>query len=119
MLRQESEGIDRLRLTSELAQKDFLYLFDATIGYVSEIIKNEAQRNAPFRTGALKRSGYHEKIETLTHEIGFRVFYAIYQEFGTSKMRGHPFLRPAVYKYQDQIIKEFNDAIDEWLRKWH
>jgi HK97 gp10 family phage protein len=42
---------------------------------------------------------------------GNDVNYAGYQEFGTSRMPAHPFLRPAVIEFKADAIKETGDAV--------
>ncbi len=55
-----------------------------------------AKDRAPFKTSALKNSGYvDEDPGHLRARIGFSMGYAIYQEFGTRFMKAHPFLIPA------------------------
>lgn len=83
----------------------------ATIELLSRII-SEAKSLSPVDTGQLrgslmwktsKMSGGFEKGEKLKEEVkefqgiaGTAALHAMYQEFGTRKMKPQPFLRPAI-----------------------
>lgn len=54
---------------------------------------------APYRTGNLRRSYHQTRPGPLTAEVGSDpgvANYAVYVEYGTSKMGARPHLRPAV-----------------------
>ncbi|MBX9759366.1 MAG: HK97 gp10 family phage protein [Beijerinckiaceae bacterium] len=44
-----------------------------------------------------------------------RVFYAAFVEFGTIRMRAHPFLRPALDQTRSQVISRFADEVQAVL----
>lgn len=62
-------------------------------------VERMAKRLAPVDTGRLRASiawqieRHHGRLSAV---VGTNVEYAIYQEFGTSRMAAHPFLRPAL-----------------------
>lgn len=62
-------------------------------------VESAAKRLAPVDTGRL-RSSITWRLERdsagLMAVVGTNVHYAPYQEFGTSRMPAHPFLRPAL-----------------------
>lgn len=69
-------------------------------------IEGEAKRLAPVDTGNLKSSLRTEKADPdgLSVLVGsFGVNYAAYQEFGTSRMKAQPYLRPAVEKLKARL----------------
>jgi len=79
----------------------------------TQMVQKTAKEIAPKDTGYLMRSIRRETIGKGRNAYG-RVWttteYAPYQEFGTSKMKAQPFLRPALglHKYDIQNgIKEF------------
>lgn len=52
---------------------------------------------APVDTGRLRDSITHEThAEEESVYVGTNVEYAAYQEYGTSRMRAHPFLKPGI-----------------------
>jgi HK97 gp10 family phage protein len=91
------------------------------------LIQNSAIAKAPFDTGTLRRSistetahtrdGAIARVGVPNHsEDGTEMGYSIYQEFGTSKMRAHPYLRPAFDEERDNAVREIRDALKEMLR---
>ena len=78
---------------------------------VAQLIANEARNQAPVKTGDLKQSIRAEPGEGTTAYVraggagrgssdkavaAGGVFYAWYQEMGTSRNAAHPYMRPAV-----------------------
>lgn len=70
-----------------------------------------AEATAPVRTGILRGDVAYKVIaehNEITGYIGVRkgrAFYAYFVELGTSKMRAHPFLRPAVFNHAHEIVR--------------
>lgn len=65
------------------------------------LVEGSAKNLAPVDTGALRSSVHTAGKSTSSGaeaSIGTNVEYAIYQEFGTSKMQAQPFLKPALQK---------------------
>lgn len=58
-------------------------------------IQNKARQLCPVDTGRLRSSIFMRKGEDFV-EIGTNVHYAPHVEFGTSRMRAKPYLRPAI-----------------------
>lgn len=59
-------------------------------------IEKNAKRHAPVDTGLLRASIHTEPTRPADKiTVGDGVSYGVFQEFGTTKMRPHPFLRPA------------------------
>lgn len=90
---------------------------------VATAIRDDAKSLAPVDTGSLKQSirlqVYH-KSGTFVKKVGVsaggyvtnpktkrKVDYASYQEFGTSKMPPHPYMRPAIEKHKNELPKMF------------
>ena len=62
-----------------------------------------AQLKAPKKTGRLQNSISHAVTASEDSVyIGTNVEYAAYQEFGTSKIPPHPYLRPAATEHSDE-----------------
>lgn len=76
-------------------------------------VEAEAKVRAPYLTGALKSSIRTLKFRDLTYHVTDAVEYGIYQEMGTKKMRGQPFLVPAVDKVSELIDEMFGGVFDE------
>lgn len=61
-----------------------------------------ASAKCPVDTGRLRSSITHQQQGKDTEVIGTAVEYAPYQEFGTSKIDPHPFIKPAVQDHVDE-----------------
>ena len=64
-------------------------------------------------TGTLVSSVYTSKINSLNIEVGSRLDYAYYLEFGTMNMDPRPSWQPAI----EENRTKFNDWIEDALRK--
>lgn len=78
---------DKVKLVKARAQ-------DETRGIANDIL-DRAQMLAPVDTGYLRASGFVDGWGN-DYIIGFTAHYAHFQEFGTSRHRAQPFLRPAI-----------------------
>ena len=74
------------------------------------IVEGEAIAEAPEDTGALRES-IHSQMNGLTGTVGTNIEYAIYQEFGTYKMRAHPFLVPALKSKKEEVINTIKENL--------
>ncbi|MER3407699.1 MAG: hypothetical protein C4345_00720 [Chloroflexota bacterium] len=103
----------------------------------ARLVVQGAKRVVPVRTGRLKRSihvggygaeggfegdtigtdiGGNESGPThATLQVGTNVYYAGFVEFGTSKMRARPYLRPALDENVDQVIETIGSAFKRTL----
>jgi len=87
----------------------------------AEIIREEASNRAPRRTGRLAANIIKEvkktKKDSATVEVGpaKEVFYGMFVERGTSKMRAKPFLRPAIDEKKNEAEKAVINALKRRL----
>lgn len=95
-------------------------------------IATEAKTLAPVDKGNLRQSITYstflspgdlpDKPRKGEGYVGSMLDYAVYQEFGTRKMKPQPFLRPAflLVKGKDiQIVANYiNRAVDSWTKKY-
>ncbi|MBP1935101.1 HK97-gp10 family putative phage morphogenesis protein [Ammoniphilus resinae] len=79
---------------------------DQVIKKVALFVEGQSKANAPVKTGELRRRITHA-TETDEKEsrarIGTNLEYAAAVEYGTSKMKAQPYLRPAIEHNLDQI----------------
>jgi len=68
----------------------------------ANVVKADAKLRAPVDTGQLRASIQHQVNED-SADIGTNVTYAEYLEYGTSRQRAQPFLRPALDENEQQI----------------
>ena len=70
-------------------------------------IEGLAKETVPFDTGRLSGSITIDDsdIKVLVERVGSDVSYAPYVEFGTKHMEARPYLFPAFFSYENDIIK--------------
>lgn len=80
----------------------------AYVERIGEGITQEARRLAPVDTGFLRSTIdwaiVGEGIQGMVLHVFVGAPYGIFQEFGTRKMRAHPFLRPAINQAGSRFI---------------
>jgi len=80
------------------------------------VLQRYSMENAPVKTGFLRNSHKSRKTgEGAEMEVSAE--YAGYVEFGTSKWKGHPFVRPAITQHSDDIVKAVAGVINTRLKK--
>lgn len=72
-----------------------------------------ARRLAPKRTGRLA-GGVRVSVSGGTAVISDRIRYAPFQEHGTSVMRAHPFMRPAIAT--TNVVDHYERHVDDAVR---
>jgi len=77
-----------------------------------QLWEDRAKVYAPVDTGRLRNSINHHLQSSDTVVTETNVEYAIYQEFGTSRQSGTPFLRPAGLNH----IAEYKAIIEQSLK---
>jgi HK97 gp10 family phage protein len=78
-------------------------------------VQAEAIRLAPVDQGRLKGS-IRYKVSADHVSVGTNVEYAAYQEYGTYKMRGTPFLRPALDNKRRFLVALWADIYEKVFR---
>lgn len=114
------EGVDQLqrKLARLAAKADDGQLLAALLAG-AKAIENEAVRLAPVDKGLLRSSIHSEAGRAgggLIVRIGTNVEYSIYQEFGTSRMRAQPFLRPAFDANRRAALETIRRALQVMVR---
>lgn len=75
------------------------------------IAEGEAKKKCPIDTGRLRASITHAvtdvKEDVIVGQIGTNVDYAAFVEFGTSKTRPHPYIRPGIDKAKSKMDEVF------------
>lgn len=75
-------------------------------------IEAKAVQNAHHITGDLKQSIKAVELDLCHHKVEVGMPYGITEEFGTHNRAAHPFIRPAFYMYEDQIIDKLKDIFE-------
>jgi HK97 gp10 family phage protein len=76
-------------------------------------VQRDAKKETPVDTGRLRGSIVTDtsNIEKYECEIGTNVEYAPYVEYGTYKMNGKPFLRPAYHTNTKKLIQKVKNIL--------
>ena len=106
-------AIESVKVTSHV--KEVIEAKNEAIARALEAIGIQAEGDvaelAPVDTGRLRDSITHEVDESEEAVyVGTNVEYATYQEYGTSKMKPHPFLKPGIMNNLEtykSIAKQF------------
>jgi HK97 gp10 family phage protein len=77
----------------------------------AEMVKIDAERLVPVRTGYLQSSIY-AKSQDWQVEVGAEATYAVAVEFGTYNSRAQPYLNPAIQAYLPSFDRFILQAID-------
>ena len=77
----------------------------------AEMVKTEAARIVPVRTGYL-RSTIYGRIQERNAEVGAEAVYAAHVEFGTRYAMAKPFLAPAVQACLPELERVLVEALN-------
>ena len=80
----------------------------------ANVVVNAAKRRVPKKTGTLSRS-IHQETATDSVLVGTDVSYAKYVEQGTAKMKGRPYLQPALAENETRIVNNVQNAMKQLL----
>ena len=86
-------------------QENVLERLQKDIEKAALTLEKDAKQNCPVDTGRL-RASITTEIGKLEAEVGTNVEYAQSVEFGTSKQKAQPFMRPALDKAITQLNKD-------------
>ena len=86
-------------------QENVLERLQKDIEKAALTLEKDAKENCPVDTGRL-RASITTKMGKLEAEVGTNVEYAPSVEFGTSKQKAQPFMRPALDKAITQLNKD-------------
>ena len=86
-------------------QENVLERLQKDIEKAALTLEKNAKENCPVDTGRL-RASITTEVGNLEAEVGTNVEYATSVEFGTSKQKAQPFMRPALDKAITQLNKD-------------
>lgn len=104
------KGLDELLVTFNNLKN-----IDATKALMAGglILMGEAQRLAPVDTGALRENCQTIATGKNQCQVQFNQNYSYFQEYGTPRMKAHPFVRPAIDNNSEKIVAKIKEKIEE------
>lgn len=81
------------------------------------VTKDVAKRKCPVRTGKLRKSIFYEVKGTFKFVVGAKTNYATYVEYGTTRMRAQPYIRPAFIQVTRELPAYYGKAIRAEIQK--
>lgn len=107
------EGLDKLLEQFENL-KDLDTVKIAEIG--AYVLMAESQKIAPYKTGYLSQ---HVDVKPMGKGAVMTYYaeYAYYQEFGTSKYAGKPYVRPTIDEHGVEIVSKMKDEVDKQIKE--
>ena len=112
----EERGTDQLLRFLEGAPANIDKATEEGLDLLGEMAEQKAKTYAPVRTGVLRESirFIRRGFEVL---LSSRVFYAVFQEFGTRFIAPRLFMTRALEEIRPLIAVVFRDKIEAWLQK--
>lgn len=109
MIQQEWEEMKKLAVTFQVAAA---HDFSPQVLAAGKILRDEAKRRAPVRTGYLRSNITSAKAGRNAADVISAAPYAAYVEFGTSKMAPRAHLRPAIDASMDDMVAAIVEGVE-------
>lgn len=108
-MQQDWEEMKRLAVTFQVAAR---HDFSPEVLVAGKILRDEAKRRAPVRTGYLRSKITAAKAGKNAADVISAAPYAAYVEFGTSKMAPRAHLRPAIDASMDDMVAAIVEGVE-------
>ena len=109
MIQQDWEELKKLAVTFQVASR---HDFSPEVLVAGKILRDEAKRRAPVRTGYLRSNITAAKAGKNAADVISAAPYAAYVEFGTSKMAPRAHLRPAIDASMDDMVAAIVEGVE-------
>ena len=109
MMHQNWEELKKLAVTFQVAAK---HDFSPQVLAAGKILRDEAKRRAPVRTGYLRSKITAAKAGKNAADVISAAPYAAYVEFGTSKMAPRSHMRPAIDATMDDMVAAVIEGVE-------
>lgn len=108
-MQQDWEEMKKLAVTFQVAAR---HDFSPEVLVAGKILRDEAKRRAPVRTGYLRSNITAKKAGRNAADVISAAPYAAYVEFGTSKMAPRAHLRPAIESTMDDMVAAIVEGVE-------
>lgn len=109
MMQQDWEEMKKLAVTFQVAAR---HDFSPEVLAAGKILRDEAKRRAPVRTGFLRSKITAKKAGRNGADVISAAPYAAYVEFGTSKMAPRSHMRPAIEATMDDMVATIIEGVE-------
>nr|DAJ40986.1 MAG TPA: tail component [Caudoviricetes sp.] len=109
MMQQDWEEMKKLAVTFQVAAR---HDFSPQVLAAGKLLRDEAKRRAPVRTGFLRSKITAKKAGKNGADVISAAPYAAYVEFGTSKMAPRAHLRPAIEATMDDMVAAIVEGVE-------
>lgn len=109
MMQQDWEEMKKLAVTFQVAAA---HDFSPQVLAAGKILRDEAKRRAPVRTGYLRSNITAAKAGRNAADVISSAPYAAYVEYGTSKMAPRAHLRPAIDATMDDMVAAIVEGVE-------
>ena len=109
MMQQDWEEMKKLAVTFQVAAKRD---FSPQVLVAGKLLRDEAKRRAPVRTGYLRSNITAAKAGRNAADVISAAPYAAYVEYGTSKMAPRSHMRPAIDATMDDMIAAVIEGVE-------
>ena len=92
--------------------KEYENALDKAIDHATQEAENTCRREAPYKTGNLRRSINKNKPGKCAGEIKSRAHYWVYLQYGTSKINANPFVTRTAKKVSPKLQKYFAEELN-------
>lgn len=109
MMQQDWEELKNLAVTFQIAAR---HDFSPQVLEAGKILRDEAKRRAPVRTGFLRSKITAKKAGRNGADVISAAPYAAYVEYGTSKMAPRSHMRPALEATIDDMAAAIIEGVE-------
>ena len=109
MMQQDWEEMKKLAVTFQVAAR---HDFSPEVLVAGKILRDEAKRRAPVRTGFLRSKITAKKAGKNGADVISAAPYAAYVEYGTSKMAPRSHMRPAIEATIDDMAAAIIEGVE-------
>nr|DAU28012.1 MAG TPA: tail component [Caudoviricetes sp.] len=109
MMQQDWEELKNLAVTFQVAAA---HDFSPQVLAAGKILRDEAKRRAPVRTGFLRSKITAKKAGKNGADVISAAPYAAYVEYGTSKMAPRSHMRPAIEATMDDMVAAVIEGVE-------
>lgn len=109
MMEQDWEEMKKLAVTFQVAAA---HDFSPQVLAAGKMLRDEAKRRAPVRTGFLRSKITAKKAGRNGADVISAAPYAAYVEFGTSKMAPRSHMRPAIDATMDDMVATIIEGVE-------